>query len=453
MPDFGIGEALAAFGAGDALGLGGLFGGAEAAAAAAPAAAGEFGWLAAPELAGAGLTAAPGAAALGAPAAALTVEGLAPAAGFGIGDFLGGVGAGAGALASGVGDFLFPGASAAPMSPSAGPGVSSSTSGINTDLLQPGAGTGVGASGFAPAPGVQLPGGIAPDATSAAAFNPTDTFAGRAGAVQSAIQSGTFDPTGANFTTFGGGPDVGAGVPGTQTPLPGPGVSATAPAGGPSGTAGLDQQILGIQGGAGAPQSLAPPAGAAAPAGGAPAEGGGFLDKIGSSVMKNPVGLGLGAAGLGYNILAGQKQSAAMQALEQQALQQSQTGNQLASYLQKGTLPPGLQGSVDQATASAKANAVANAAAQGLPTDPTQNTALAMRLAQIDQQGPIVAAQIAQQLLSSGASFSGLSNQLYMQLAQIDQQQTQNIGKAIANMAAALNTGGTKIQIGGSAAA
>lgn len=334
-------------------------------------------------------------------------------------------------------------------------------------LAAPAGGGGLGAAGFAPAPGVELAGGIAPDATSAAAFSDQAVpLASRFGDVSSAISSGAFDPQGANFTTFqgsgaptgGAGSDIlggGPGGAGANSPLP---VQQVPTQSFTQGTGGLDQSIINAQTGAGPATSLQPP-GATAP-GGAPAAaasptgtgGGGFLDSLKGSLTKNAGGLALGAAGLGYNILQGQQQSAAVKALQAQASKQNQTADTLSGYLTSGTLPPGLQASVDQATQSAKATAISNAAQQGLPTDPAQNTALAERLAQIDQQGPIVAAQIAQQLLSSGATYAGLSDQLYTQLAQIDQQQTTNIGKAIANMASALNTGGTKIQIGGTSA-
>jgi hypothetical protein len=105
---------------------------------------------------------------------------------------------------------------------------------------------------------------------------------------------------------------------------------------------------------------------------------------------------------------------------------------------------------VDQAVASAKARAIANAAAQGLPTDPARNTALATTLAGIEQNAVITAVQSQQQLLQSGIQESGLSAQIYQQLANLDMTQTQNIGKAIASMAAALSskpTGGVTLKL------
>ena len=194
------------------------------------------------------------------------------------------------------------------------------------------------------------------------------------------------------------------------------------------------------------------PDGLAATPTGAPTSSGGFLDTlssklspgniasgIGDSITKNPLGLLLAGGGLGYNILQGKKQTADVQALEAQAGQQAQTGAQLEGYLTSGTLPPGLQASVSQATAAAKANAISNAAGQGLSTDPTKNTSLAETLANIDAQVPVLTAQLGQQLLTSGITASGLSSNIYEQLANLDATQTQNIGKSIASMAAALS--------------
>lgn len=492
MPDFGIGEAIAAlFGGGEL--FGGLFGGGEAIAAGVGAGEAVGEGLSAAELGiiGAGGTGGiEGAAPLAFTVNALEGAGAGEAAGVGFGDILGGLG---GALAGGAGalsNALIPSAGAAELtagatpgttsavgggvSPTAGPGVSSNQ-GANvfqqgaTDLGgvagfgAPQGGGGLGA--FTPTPGVTLPEGIAPDATSAAAFqDPTVTsFADRAAPAENAFGSGTFQsgavpssPAGsevnaANFTnTLGGDPLVPPG--GTPTASPNLGDFATADATTPAGAT---------------PASGTAPAGVAGnpldittnpvpAAGGQPAAGStNILGKVGQgaldSVTKNPLGVGLGAAGLGLSLLNSKQQSDAVKALQSRAATQSNTGDQLAQFALNGTLPPGSQAGVDKAIAEAKANAISNAAGQGLPTDPTKNTALAATLAKIDQQGPIIAAQIAQQLLTSGASFSGLSNGLYTALAQIDQSQQAAMGKAIASFAAALSPGGTKIQIGGTA--
>lgn len=176
-------------------------------------------------------------------------------------------------------------------------------------------------------------------------------------------------------------------------------------------------------------------------------EGKGILDSLG---IKNPLGAAIGAAGLGYQALQGQKPPAFTPQMKAQADQLSAQGQQLMSYLQSGNLPPGLKAGLDQATASAKAKIISNFASQGLNTDPRYNSALADQLAQVDQQALISTAQVGQQLLSTGVTETGLSSDLYKTLAQIDATQTANIGKAIANFAQAISGsgGGTTIRLG-----
>ena len=166
------------------------------------------------------------------------------------------------------------------------------------------------------------------------------------------------------------------------------------------------------------------------------------LDSLG---IKNPLGAAVGAAGLGYAALENKAPKFSPQ-LEAQAASLNANGQQLMSYLQSGSLPPGLQASLTQATSAAKAKIISNFAAQGLNVDPTNgyanNSALQAELAAVDQQALISTAQIGQQLMQTGITESGLSSDLYKTLAQIDQTQTANIGKAIANFASALSGGG-----------
>ncbi|WP_375778573.1 hypothetical protein ACE103_05270 [Bradyrhizobium sp. ma5] len=110
---------------------------------------------------------------------------------------------------------------------------------------------------------------------------------------------------------------------------------------------------------------------------------------------------------------------------------------------------------MDQAIQDAKTRAISNAAQQGLPTDPTKNTALSATLAGIDNQRSGMISQVATQLFSSGSSLvsagqsaAGLSGQLYQALVQNDTAQASNIGKAISSLAASLN-GKTQTSIGG----
>jgi hypothetical protein len=175
-----------------------------------------------------------------------------------------------------------------------------------------------------------------------------------------------------------------------------------------------------------------------------------FWDKLvggaESSLMKNPLGIGLAGAGLGYNILRGSQTSPEMKALAGQAGQLNAQQAQLMSYLQKGTLPPGLQQGVQNATAAMKANLIRNAAHNGQSTDPTQNTALAQDLANVDRQAIELIAKEGVALMNSGLQAAQISSNLFAMLEKIHQEQSASTGRAIANFAAALS-GGPKINV------
>lgn len=196
-----------------------------------------------------------------------------------------------------------------------------------------------------------------------------------------------------------------------------------------------------------------------------------LLGKTGTGAIKsltdNPLGVALGAGGLGYNILQGQKQTANQQALAADAAKATANsdslvgqGQALQQYLTTGKLPDAYEQQVNNAINDAKTRAISNAAAQGQPTDPTKNTALAQTLAGIDNQRSGMVSSIAEKLASSGAtlinagqSAAGLSGQLYSGLVANDTAAAKNTGAAIASLAAALNgrsqstIGGTNINV------
>lgn len=313
---------------------------------------------------------------------------------------LAGLGTGIGAGLGAIGDAIFPSAAAAeaPLTPTGAlPGLAApSTEGeipaTFAERFGAATPTGQGASAFAPSPGVQVQ--APPDLTAAAP------------------------------------PDVGGAAPGTAPNATG---ASSISADGTTGTAGGAPQAGGSAGSAGTPTTTAQK---------------GFLESLG---IKNPLGAGIAAGGLAYSVANGQQQSAYAKKMAEQAASLNDSGKQLLSYLQSGTLPDGLKASLDQATKAAKAKIISNYASQGMPTDPTKNTALAQQLAQVDQQALISTAQMGQQLLQSGISETGLSSDLYKTLAGIDATQTANIGKAIASFASAISGtgGGIKINLPG----
>lgn len=182
--------------------------------------------------------------------------------------------------------------------------------------------------------------------------------------------------------------------------------------------------------------------------GGAPAAGGfnisdpsTYLPAAGLTPVK-AAGVALGAGALGYDVLKGNKPLADQSALQAQGTQLSAQGQQFMSYLQQGTLPPGLQTLVDKQTNAAKAMAIANAAKNGQSTDPTTNTQLADAINSAQQQATAQVAQLGTQLFQQGLSETQVSAQIMQYLTNLDEQQTANMGKSIAAFAASLAGGG-----------
>lgn len=297
--------------------------------------------------------------------------------------------------------------------PPSGPSTSLSFGGTFGGGGAPGSGA-AGASGASPFATITDPSGTGSYGGGSAFTSGTQPF-------QTYGASG--EATGLGYSAGASGGPIAPGVPAGVTPQLSPDPTQTATA---------------------APSAQATAAPTAA------SSGGGFslenlVNGIGKSVTNNPLSF-LGGLGSLYNAY---QQHQAMKGipslsdvapqLAQQASQLNEQGQALASYLTNGNLPPGLQSSLEQATKAAKAKVISNYAAQGMSTDPTQNTALAQTLAAIDQQAIISTAQIGQQLMQSGLNASQLSSNLYKTLAQIDQTQTEQIGKSIANFASAIS--------------
>lgn len=187
-----------------------------------------------------------------------------------------------------------------------------------------------------------------------------------------------------------------------------------------------------------------PPAGTG---GGGGAKGGGtFLDRLTegviSGVTKNPLGIISSGAGLAMNMLKGNKDPEGLEELRSAAAGLKNTGDVLRQYLTTGTLPAGMQASVDAATKAAKASIIQRHAARGLPTDPSKNSALQQELAQLEQNAIITGATLGDKLMTQGISASGISSQLYQAIMNLDRDRSKQTSQAIANFAAALGGGG-----------
>ena len=123
-------------------------------------------------------------------------------------------------------------------------------------------------------------------------------------------------------------------------------------------------------------------------------------------------------------------------ALEASASQLQSTGSGLINTYQTGTLPPGAQTQVDQATAAAKATVRSNFASMGLSGSSMEAGALA----EVDRNAASQTFQIQQQLVNSGLNELQLGDQLYGNLLQIQLQQDQQLSDAIGRFAAAFAT-------------
>ena len=246
--------------------------------------------------------------------------------------------------------------------------------------------------------------------------------AGGVGAGGVAAPAAAGASTGDVLTTSGVDAIAPGGLPASNGPLALPGASlGNAPA-----------SLTGAPAGAGA----AAPASSGA---GALTTGVGPVDSTLSFLGKNPALL-LGGAGLLKAESAKNKPVAGQQALELQALQDQQQGQKLQSYLQNGTLPPGVQAGLDQAHHAAQATIKSQYAARGQSGSSAEQQDLNNLAQSVQAQG----AQIATGLLQTGIQESQLSTSIYEKLMQTQIQQDQALSGAIANFAGALAGGGAK---------
>lgn len=230
-------------------------------------------------------------------------------------------------------------------------------------------------------------------------------------------------------------PTAGAGVTG--------GVTGAAPDVVPAATATDTASALGIPTGAGT--TTAPDVTGAAPAaGGAPPPS--MWDKLvsgaESQVTKNPLGLAVSGVGLAKDLATGGQLPPQAGKLQSQADALAAQGNLLSSYIQSGTLPPGAQTAIDQATASAKAAIRSKYASLGQ----SGSSAEIQDLNNIDMAAKTQGFNIASQLLASGISETGLSADIYKQLLTATSAQDKQLGDAISNFAVAAS-GGPQIRL------
>jgi hypothetical protein len=255
--------------------------------------------------------------------------------------------------------------------------------------------------------------------------------------------------TGANLTTSGGGGNEGFSFSGSNTPsttsantnfLNGSPPTSGSAGGAPNigqGPTPANAANLSPAGGANAPNSLVT------------AFNDPSFSNIGKALSSN-AGLLTAGAGLTNDIstaLAGPPKGTNQ--LTAQAGQLGAQGQQLEGYLGSGTLPPGVQSGINQATQSAIAAIKSKYASMGLSGSSSEQSDIAAAETNAQVQG----ANIAMQLLNQGVSETNLSSQIYEELIKNTMASDANFSSAFTNLASAVGGGsgggGTTIRIGG----
>jgi hypothetical protein len=201
---------------------------------------------------------------------------------------------------------------------------------------------------------------------------------------------------------------------------------------------------------------------------------GGAVSPSTLSTIGSTLGPAAGIGGLGYNLYQGYQQKQQLNALinqenaqaanAQQVSQQEQAaaapllsqGNTLINYLTTNTLPTQFQTQIQQNVAAAQAAIIQGYATRGMSTDPSQNSALAQDLANVNTQAQALQANLestlasagqqltqqANQLLQSGISATQLSAEIPIMVQKLNSQINSQTASAISSFASAFGGGG-----------
>jgi hypothetical protein len=154
------------------------------------------------------------------------------------------------------------------------------------------------------------------------------------------------------------------------------------------------------------------------------------------------LGGGIAAAGLGYNLL--QKNSIPEESNISNLSNQLQTQSaQLQSYVNNGTLPPGVSTVLTQVQKSMTDQIKAKYAQLGMSGSSAETQDLNNAALQVQSQG----ATEALNLMNQGVSLTQLSGQLMTTLLNSNTQQNQQTAQSIGNLASALAGGGQTIKL------
>lgn len=156
------------------------------------------------------------------------------------------------------------------------------------------------------------------------------------------------------------------------------------------------------------------------------------LNSIGSFIKSNPALIGGGLLGAEY--LMGNKPLPAQGQLQSEIGQNASAGRALQSYETTGTLPPGLQSTVDAATKANEAQIRSTFGRMGLAGSSSEAEALA----NAKTAGQASVAKIATDLFNQGLSLNQLSSGELQQLLTTQLSQSEDFSKALSSFAAGL---------------
>lgn len=290
--------------------------------------------------------------------------------------------------------------------------LSGAISGGASGLIASGLHGGVGApTGGTPAAGAAAPASVPLD-PAASGFNNPNTIA-------SGVNPASLSPASGDLLNQG---ITGADLPGTVN---------TGASGGSAGS--LPGDISGSGAAAGAPAS------AASSAAGGTAGHHGFLDTL----NKNP-GLALAGVGLLGDVIKGNQMAPAEKQLNSDATRLGQQGQLDQSYLRSGLLPPGQQAALDAQGAAAKATINSMYASHGTPG----SSANIEDIANEGLRQQAAAGDIAMQLYKSGVAETGMSDQVLLDLLNVQLGEDNDLSNAIAKMSTSLAGMGQPIPAG-----
>lgn len=265
--------------------------------------------------------------------------------------------------------------------------------------------------------------GVVPTSASAAGegFAPTTNapIAAAANATPSGVDSSSWlqDPTLGSQASSALSPNVGSGTVGT-----------------PSFASNLSSPVADAIAGTGA--SSAGNAAAAAP---------NSLESFASNpsassawnVIKSNPGAALNAAGIVGSAIRGNQTMPGEKEIKNIAGKLNTQGEAMQNYLSTGTLPPGLQASINQASEAAKATIRSQYASRGM----SGSSAEQQDLQSVDQRAQAQGAQTALQLLQTGINETGMAANLYNTMLGRAMESDEQLSSAISGFASSLAGG------------